>query len=316
MASSRPALPLGTDEVLGSRGHVAVTRCVDRLDGADGGHAGARLAVGRPCAHDVRTTRATGTVEATMRIRQIALVARDLEATTSHLEAVLGIEIAYRDPGVTVFGLSNAVMPVGDCFLEVVSPIDDSSSARRFLDRAGGDCGYMVIVQTADLASDRRRMAAIGVRIVWEIAFPDIETIHLHPRDVGGAIVSLDEARPPHTWRWAGPDWERHVRTELASGLAAAELAAENPGALATRWSRVLDRPITLEGQQVPTIALEGGSIRFVADADAGDGRLTGIDVISPDPARLLAAAVERGLVVEDGAARIGGVCFRPCRRS
>jgi hypothetical protein len=52
-----------------------------------------------------------------MRLRQVVLVARRLEAALADLTAVLGIDVGYRDPGVAVFGLENAVMPVGDTFL-------------------------------------------------------------------------------------------------------------------------------------------------------------------------------------------------------
>ena len=149
-----------------------------------------------------------------MRLRQIALVAEKLEPAVSDLCSVLGVEVCFRDPGVAEFGLVNALMPIGDTFLEVVCPKQPDTTAGRLLARRGGDGGYMVILQTDDLRAARRRAAEQGVRIVWEIALPDVETVHLHPRDIGGAIVSLDEPRPPESWRWAGPDWQRHVRRD------------------------------------------------------------------------------------------------------
>ena len=57
-----------------------------------------------------------------MRLRQVALVAGDLDRNVGELCEVLGIDVAYNDPNMVVFGLVNAVMPVGDTFLEVVSP--------------------------------------------------------------------------------------------------------------------------------------------------------------------------------------------------
>src|SRR3989442_15299063 len=98
-----------------------------------------------------------------MRLRQIALVARDLEPVVADLCGVLGIEVAFRDPGVAAFGLHNAVMPIGNTFLEVVSPVRDGTTAGRLLERRGGDGGYMVILQTADLEADPRRLATPGV---------------------------------------------------------------------------------------------------------------------------------------------------------
>jgi len=66
-----------------------------------------------------------------MRLRQVALVARELDPVVADLTAVLGIEVAFHDPGVAEFGLRNAVMPVGDTFLEVVSPVQENTTAGR-----------------------------------------------------------------------------------------------------------------------------------------------------------------------------------------
>jgi len=232
-----------------------------------------------------------------MRIRQIALVAADLEATLETITDVLGIDVAFRDPGVGVFGLANGVMPIGDTFLEVVSPVRDDASAARYLERRGGDGGYMVIFQTSALAAERTRLAGLGVRIVWEIAFPDIETAHIHPRDTGGAIVSLDEARPYDEWRWAGPSWRQHRRTDRVTAIRGVEIQSHAPQALAERWTQLFSlRP----GRDASTRALDdGGEIRFV---DASDGRGEGIRSVTlatADRDAVATAALRRGLAVE-----------------
>jgi len=231
-----------------------------------------------------------------MRLRQIALVARDLDPVVADLCAVLGIAVAFRDPGVGVFGLHNAVMPIGDTFLEVVSPIEADTTAGRYLERRGGDGGYMVLVQCDDLDADRKRVADLGVRVVWSADLPDIRGTHLHPRDVGGAILSLDAALPPESWRWAGLDWRQHMRTEVVSEISAVEIQSDDPRALARRWSQVLARPVAETAAGVIRIVLDQGAIRFVEAADGrGDG-VGGIDVATNDRERLLAAARARGV--------------------
>ncbi|MFI5321539.1 MAG: VOC family protein, partial [Myxococcota bacterium] len=145
-----------------------------------------------------------------MRLRQIALAARDLTGTLDTLCDVLGVEVAFNDPGVGVFGLENGVIPIGETFLEVVSPVRPNATAARWIERRGGDSGYMVIFQVDELASQRARLEALGVRIVWEGKQKGAATLHLHPRDVGGAIVSFDTMDEPGAWEWAGPMWRQH----------------------------------------------------------------------------------------------------------
>ena len=225
-----------------------------------------------------------------MRLRQVALVAKELEPVATDLAATLGIEVGFRDPGVEVFGLSNVVMPIGDTFLEVVSPREEGTTAGRLLSRRGGDGGYMLIVQTDALPAHRDRMKDLGVRIVWEVTLEDAAAIHLHPRDVGGAILSLDAMTPHESWRWAGPEWKSHVKTDLVQAIVGAEVEAEDPERMAARWSAVLGRPAKDD-----SIALDGGRIRFVEASDRGEG-VAAIEVEARDPARILETARSRGL--------------------
>lgn len=245
-----------------------------------------------------------------MRLRQVALVARDLEAVVDALCDVLGLQVAFCDPAVGAFGLRNAVLPVGDTFLEVVSPVQPGTTAERFLERRGGDGGYMVILQSADLDRDRARVAALGVRVVWSIDLPDIRGTHLHPRDVGAAILSLDAATPPASWRWAGPEWQQAVRTHCVRTIAAVEIQGDDPGALARRWSDILDLPACRDDDGMK-ITLEQGMIRFVSPRDGrGDG-VSGIDLEVVDRSQVVARAAARGLTASTGGVIIGGTRIR-----
>jgi hypothetical protein len=87
------------------------------------------------------------------------------------------------------------------------------AAAARYLERRSGDGGYMVIVQSDDLEADRKRVALLGIRTVFDLDLQDIAGSHLHPKDTGGAILSLDQPRPPGSWRYAGPEWNEVGRT-------------------------------------------------------------------------------------------------------
>ncbi len=245
-----------------------------------------------------------------MRLRQAVIAARDLDATVGHLTAVLGIAVSYRDPGVAEFGLVNAVMPVGDTFLEVVSPVAATAPARRFLDRRGGDGGYMVMLQSDRLDDDRRRLAALGVRVVWQVDLDDIRDTHLHPADVGGAILALDDARPRASWRWAGPGWESQVRTDRVQAITGVDFAAGDPDALAARWAEVLARPAMRVAPDRFEIALDRGRLRF-SHAPGPTPHVEGYEIAPTDRARVLGTARDRGLEVSGDAIAIAGTRLR-----
>ena len=68
-----------------------------------------------------------------MRLRQVAWVANDLAESTAQVRDHLHLDVCYSDPGVGVFGLENVLFPVGDQFLEIVSPVADNTTAGRLL---------------------------------------------------------------------------------------------------------------------------------------------------------------------------------------
>jgi hypothetical protein len=193
-----------------------------------------------------------------LKIRQIVFAARDLTSTVAQFSSGLGLNIAYRDPLVAEFGLHNALMGIGEQYIEVVSPIREDTAAGRHLDRHG-DSAYMLILQTSDLDSDRERLSALGVRLVFEAEYPDIRAVHLHPKDIGAAIVSLDEPTPPESWRWAGPDWQKHAAEGASGTIVECTIGARHPAAMAQRWSQVLGAPASADHH----IELSGSRLIF-----------------------------------------------------
>ncbi len=226
-----------------------------------------------------------------MRLRQIALVAAELRPVEEQICSELGLEVCYRDPGLGAFGLRHGLYPVGDRIIEVVVPKDPGTTAERFLERRGGDGGYMVLVQTDDVDVERARVTDAGFRLVHDggtrqqvsgDAEPaTIHGIHLHPKDVGGAIVSIDEANPASSWAWAGYDWEYHSRDEVVTDMVGVEIQSLEPEMMAQRWANALGQELT--GNE---ITLTDATIRFVAATDGrGDG-MSAVDLVATDRSR------------------------------
>jgi hypothetical protein len=226
------------------------------------------------------------------------LVAAELEPVESALRDALGLDEPFRDPGVGEFGLHNAVFALGDCFIEVISPLRPGTAAGRHLERHGGDGGYMAIFDLEDLAGARERAARADVRVVWQIDLPDISGTHLHPADMRGAIVSLDESRPYGTWRWGGPQWTGRTGRGAPGRLAGITIAVGDPPAVAARWGHVLGVPL-LDGPQ-PTLALDSAEVSFAAAASELDEGLVEI-----------ALADVPHLTREPDAIELGGVRLR-----
>jgi len=216
------------------------------------------------------------------RLRQVALVASDCAGTERQLQKAFGWRDPFHDPGIIRFGLANVVFAVGDTFVEVVSPVQPGTTAGRYLERRGGDSGYMAIFQLADLAEARRRVADAGIRVVWSADYADIAGTHLHPKDVPGAIVSLDWAQPPESWRWAGPDWTGQAPPHAAGGVSGITVEVNDPAAAATRWAEVLWLTVTDDGG-TPTVLLEHArqDLRFVPAASSTTDGITEVRLIT-----------------------------------
>lgn len=219
-----------------------------------------------------------------VRLRQVVVVTRDLERVASTLRSRLSLPEPFVDPGVGDFGLENRVFAAGTDFIEVLTPIREGTAGGRYLDRRGGDAGYMAIFQLDDLPSARERVAELGIRVVWQADLDDISGTHLHPADVPGAIVSLDRADPPESWHWAGPAWRGGAPSDrVDGGVRSLTVQAIDPDAMAARWGEVLDLPVLGASLQLSGGGMrpEGQTIRFAPGPDEG---IVAVDLDLPIP--------------------------------
>jgi hypothetical protein len=126
--------------------------------------------------------------------------------------------------------------------------------------------------------------------VVWTADLPDIAGTHLHPRDVPGAIVSVDWAEPPDSWRWAGPSWTGRAPEHAPGGVTGLTIEVSDPPGAAGRWAAVLGIPAADGGPSPPAdteVELPGSGqrLRFVP-ARAGHGEGITAVTITGLPAR------------------------------
>jgi len=243
-----------------------------------------------------------------MRVRQLVLVANERDPIVNDLESLFKIQVSFYDPGIKFFGLENAVLPVGDTFLEVVSPIKQETTAGRYLERRGGSGGYMVIIQVEDFESTKKRVEDNNMRVVYESEDPKARAIHLHPKDVGGAILSLDFMDPESSWKWAGESWKSKINNDVVEELNGVFIQSENPENMLQKWEAALGIKGTkeIEGH---TINLGSSRVVFVKDEDGrGDGP-SAFEIKVKNPQDVRDRAEHLGLI-DNGEVSIGGVKF------
>lgn len=247
-----------------------------------------------------------------IRLRQVCLVAYDRDAVVADLEAVFSLHVGYHDPHIGRLGLHNAVLPVGDQFLEVVAPITAGTTAERYLAKRGGPGGYMLIFQTDDFAAHRDRVDEHGIRIVADYSGPGFTDMQLHPADTGGTFMEIDQQTPPQDWSPAGTEWRDAVDNSLVRGIAGAEVGCLDPHSVAERWASLLVLDATTvvhQGGEFVAVHPSGCELRFTAAGQRGEGLDTVVlDVV--DAAEVIRRARARGVPCDDHSVTIGGVRF------
>ncbi len=246
-------------------------------------------------------------------------MAHDLASSEKQVQDVLGLEICYRDPGVGKYGLHNALFAAGGTFLEIVSPTQPNTAAGRYLDRRKGDGGYMYIADCDDLEARREHFKSKDVRLVQDLKSGDdvstSEAIHLHPRDTGGCLLSVDRHSGGKDlmggYHWAGPAWQQRDRSKTIASIIGAGMQSDDPLTLAQRWSDLLQRPVANaragDGYEIP---LDNAFARFgpLRD-DRGEG-LRSVHLKCKDKAQVLANAKNAGAPAGDNWVDLVGVRF------
>ncbi|WP_024512210.1 hypothetical protein [Bradyrhizobium sp. ARR65] len=247
-----------------------------------------------------------------IRLRQVCLVAPELERVIADIAAIMGLSVCYRDGNVAKYGLVNALLPVDTILLEVVAPFRDGTAAGRFLQKSGGRGGYMAIFACDDPDERAARANALGVRTANVIRHAPYHGVQLHPRDCRAAFIEFNHtdgsddilgAYPP-----AGPDWQKFIRNDVTRTLTGVEMQSPDALGLAEHWGRIIEVPATRGQDGTPELRLPNVGFRFVQ----GEAEIMrGLDFRVANVAAVCEAAQAKGYAVTGSAFLIGGVTFK-----
>ena len=214
------------------------------------------------------------------RLRQVALVTNNLEATLDTLTSALDAPVVERDPGVAAFGLHNGIIQLGDCFLEIVSPLPGinplETAGGRYLHKYGNS-GYMVLMQVDNLHLVETKMSQLQLQSVHaggrardmsnrthqvgqSVPRSGITGTHYHPRDMG-CIIEVTESTPKHEWLWAGNEWHAKdligINSTRCGAYARIEIACSSPDQVCTKWE--LGMALLRDAKKRNTLRTEDG---------------------------------------------------------
>jgi methylmalonyl-CoA/ethylmalonyl-CoA epimerase len=145
---------------------------------------------------DARQIMATALVTA---IDHVGIAVADLDAAIAwyhdHLGMILVHEEVNDDQGIREAMLAARGAPVGTAQIQLMAPIDDSSTIAKFLDKRGPGIQQMA-VRVSDLDSLCERLGSQGVRLVYEAprrGTANSRINFIHPKDAGGVLIELVE---------------------------------------------------------------------------------------------------------------------------
>ena len=112
-----------------------------------------------------------------------------------HLGMIVLHEEVNEDQGVREAMLSVRGAPVGSAQIQLMSPLDETSTIAKFIDKRGPGLQQLAY-RTSDLDLLSERLREQGVRLLYEAprkGTANSRINFIHPKDAGGVLVELVE---------------------------------------------------------------------------------------------------------------------------
>ena len=244
-----------------------------------------------------------------MRLRQLVFVSKERDRLAKEICDVFDLKEAYNDPGLISFGLENVLIPLNDTFFEIVMPVQENTTAERFFEKIGGEGGYMIIVDVKNFEQENERVENSEIKIVWNGNRQEegihARTIHLHPKQVGGAILSLDKMIPEDEWLWAGTNWKEHINKSLVDCISGVILQSSDPNKLCSQWELALGKK--RDSSSALNISLDQSNISFIKDLSSEEDKIYAFVIKTLDREAVIENAKLKGFLI-NGEIYVGGI--------
>jgi methylmalonyl-CoA/ethylmalonyl-CoA epimerase len=125
-------------------------------------------------------------------IDHVAIAVRDLDAAVAWYETTLGATVAHREV-IETDGVSEALLKVGDSYVQLLTPTRDDSPVAKYLERRGEGIHH-VGYRVTDCAAALESMRAAGATTIDSAPRPGSRgttVAFVHPKSAFGALVEL-----------------------------------------------------------------------------------------------------------------------------
>jgi methylmalonyl-CoA/ethylmalonyl-CoA epimerase len=132
-------------------------------------------------------------------IDHVGIAVPDLDAAIAWYHDNLGMIVVHEEinteQGVREAMLSVRAAPRGSTQLQLMAPLDDTSTIAKFIDKRGPGIQQLAY-RVSDLDALCARLRAHGVRLLYEAprrGTANSRINFIHPKDAGGVLVELVE---------------------------------------------------------------------------------------------------------------------------
>lgn len=132
-------------------------------------------------------------------VDHVGIAVPDLEVAKKWYHDHLGMIVLHEEindeQGIVEAMLSVRGAPVGSAQIQLMAPIDETSTIAKFLDKRGPGLQQLAY-RTSDIDTLSERLRAQGVRLLYDApkrGTADSRINFIHPKDAGGVLIELVE---------------------------------------------------------------------------------------------------------------------------
>ena len=125
-------------------------------------------------------------------IDHVAIAVKDLESAIAYYRDTFGAVVSHRER-INSDGVEEALIAVGDSYVQLVSPTREGSTVVKFLETRGEGLHH-VGYRVADCAEALEAVKASGGRLIDEVPRPGSRgttVAFVHPKGALGTLVEL-----------------------------------------------------------------------------------------------------------------------------